>query len=70
MMAVNYDFIVIGGGSSGSALASNLASKGLTLLIERGANHTAYPQSIVRQGSPQIAAIALERIRNNRSGHW
>uniref|UniRef100_A0A7S3V5X4 ABC transporter domain-containing protein n=1 Tax=Chaetoceros debilis TaxID=122233 RepID=A0A7S3V5X4_9STRA len=69
-MAVNYDFIVIGGGSSGSALASNLATKGPTLLIERGANHTAYPQSSVRQGWPQITAIAWDHIQNRGSGHW
>ena len=69
-MAVNYDFIVVGGGSSGSALASNLAKKGPTLLIERGVNHTAYPQSTFRQGWPQIAAVALEPVQNGGSGHW
>lgn len=66
----NYDFIVVGGGSSGSVLASFLASKGPTLLIERGANHTSYPQSASRQGWPQIAAVALKQIRHKDSGHW
>ena len=69
-MAVNYDFIIVGGGSSGSVLASTLASKGPTLLIERGANHSAYPQSSLREGSPQIAALGLEFIKNDGSGHW
>ncbi len=67
---VNYDFIVVGGGSSGSALASNLATKGPTLLIEQGANHTVYPQSAVRQGWPQIAIVGLDPLRNEGSGHW
>ena len=70
MTSVNYDFIIVGGGSSGSALASKLAKKGPTLLIERGANHTAYPQSAVRQGSPQMSSIGLEPIRIEGSGHW
>lgn len=70
MSSINYDFIVIGSGSSGSALASVLATKGKTLLIERGANHTSYPQSAYRQGWPQIASLALESIRNEGSGHW
>lgn len=67
---MNYDFIIIGGGSSGAALASILSSKGSTLLIERGANHTVYPQSAVRQGWPQIAAVGYEMQRNIGSGHW
>ena len=66
----NYDFIVVGGGSSGSVLASFLALKGPTLLIERGANHTSYPQSASRHGVPQIAALTLKAIRHQDSGHW
>ena len=66
----NYDFIVIGGGSSGCNLAYNLAQKGPTLLIERGANYTAYPVSSVREGWPQISGLALNRIRASDSGHW
>lgn len=70
MSSVNYDYIVVGSGSSGSALASVLATKGKTLLIERGANHTSYPQSAYRQGWPQISVLALESVRNEGSGHW
>ena len=69
-MSINFDFIVIGGGSSGSVLASELASKGPTLLIERGTNHSAYPQSKQRQGFPQISAIATKQSKNHGSGHW
>lgn len=70
MSSINYDYIIIGSGSAGSALASVLATKGKTLLIERGANHTSYPQSAYRQGWPQIVSLALESIRNEGSGHW
>lgn len=69
-MSKNYDFIVIGSGASGSALASVLATKGPTLLIERGANHTVYPQSKAKEGYPQIAALVLDKLRNKGSGHW
>ena len=70
-MSKNFDYIIIGGGASGCALASVLASKGTTLLIEKGANHTAYPQSQVKEGWPQIATLALDPvIRNEGSGHW
>lgn len=68
--ARSFDFIVVGGGSSGSVLAGLLATKGPTLLIERGANHSAYPQSSVRQGWPQIAALLLRGVRHDSSGHW
>jgi len=70
MASINYDFIIVGAGSSGSALASVLSTKGLTLLIERGANHTAYPMSTVRQGWPQIAVQVLEKYKAKGSGHW
>ena len=70
-MSVNFDFIIVGGGSSGSALASILSQKGSTLLLERGANHTVYqPQSLVRQGWPQIAALTMEKYQSKDSGHW
>jgi len=69
-MSINFDFIIVGGGSSGSVLASELASKGPTLLIERGTNHSAYPQSKQRQGFPQISAIATKQSKNHGSGHW
>ena len=36
----NYYFIMVGGGSSGAALAANLAAKGPTRLLERGTNAT------------------------------
>jgi len=70
MTSINYDFIIIGAGSSGSALASVLSKKGSTLLIERGLNHTAYPQSIARKGWPQITALAFESYQSKGSGHW
>lgn len=70
MRTRNYDYIVVGSGSSGSALASVLATKGSTLLIERGANHTSFPQSMYRQGWPQIAVLALDRLQIEGSGHW
>ena len=55
-MSKNFDYIIVGGGASGSALASVLAKKGTTLLIEKGANHTFIPQSKVNEGwPPQIA---------------
>ena len=69
-MSINFDFIIVGGGSSGSVLASELASKGPTLLIERGTNNSAYPQSKLRQGWPQISAIATKQSKNHGSGHW
>ena len=70
-MSVNYDFVVIGGGSGGSALAATLSSKGPTLLIERGANHSAFPQSCyVREAWPQVSTIAMKMLRNEGSGHW
>ena len=69
-MSKNFDYIIVGGGASGSALASVLAKKGTTLLIERGANHTFYPQSKVNEGWPQIAALAVDVHRIMGSGHW
>ena len=50
MLALSYDFIVVGGGSSGALLARELASKGPTLLIDRGYNHSMFPQSSVPEG--------------------
>ena len=52
MLALSYDFIVVGGGSSGALLARELASKGPTLLIDRGYNHSMFPQSAVPEGAP------------------
>ena len=52
MLALSYDFIVVGGGSSGALLARELASKGPTLLIDRGYNHSMFPQSSVPEGAP------------------
>lgn len=69
-MSRNYDYIIVGGGASGCALASALAKKGKVLLVERGANHTAYPQSKVKAGWPQIAALVVSALRNKGSGHW
>ena len=69
-MSINFDFIIVGGGASGSALASILSKKGPTLLIERGANHSAYPQASVRQGYPQIASMTYELLKNQGSGHF
>jgi len=69
-MSINFDYIIVGGGASGSALASILSKKGPTLLIERGANHSAYPQASVRQGYPQIAAMTYEQLKNQGSGHF
>lgn len=69
-MSRNYDYIIVGGGASGCALASALAKKGKVLLVEKGANHTAYPQSKVKEGWPQIAALVVSALRNKGSGHW
>ena len=71
-MSKNYDFIVVGGGSSGSSLAAILASKGPTLLIERGANHTVYPLSSISQGYPQIWGSGSFDFNRDElgSGHW
>ena len=69
-MSRNYDYIIVGGGASGCALASVLSRKGKVLLVERGANHTAYPQSRVKAGWPQIAALVVDALRNKGSGHW
>ena len=52
MLTLSYDFIVVGGGSSGALLARELASKGPTLLIDRGYNHSMFPQSSVPEGAP------------------
>jgi len=52
MLALSYDFIVVGGGSSGALLARELASKGPTLLIDRGYNHSMFTQSAVPEGAP------------------
>ena len=68
--ALSYDFIVVGGGSSGSVLAAVLATKGPTLLLERGANHSLYPQSQVPEGWPQISAIAWTEVQATDSKQW
>ena len=69
-MSKNFEYIIVGGGASGSALASVLAKKGTTLLIEKGANNTFFPQSKVNEGWPQIAVLALDGLKNMGSGHW
>ena len=72
-MPINFDFIIIGGGASGSALVASILlqkEEPATLLIERGANHSVYPQASVRQGYPQIAAMMYEHVKNQGSGHF
>ena len=66
----SYDFIVVGGGSSGSILAGILAFKGPTALLERGPAPQSYPQHATRPGWPQISAIASNAVRAQDSGHW
>jgi choline dehydrogenase-like flavoprotein len=46
-----YDFIVVGGGATGCTLAANLAQKGTVLLLERGKNQSAYPESQTKYGT-------------------
>jgi hypothetical protein len=59
MLSLSYDFIIVGGGSSGALLARELASKGPTLLIDRGYNHSMFPQSAVPEGAPGPPLIML-----------
>jgi ATP-binding cassette, subfamily G (WHITE), member 2 len=67
---MNFDYIVVGGGSSGSTLAAHLVKKGPTLLIERGRHHSSFPQSQAKEGFPQLAALAFTPLRATDSGHW
>ena len=69
-LGLAFDYIVVGSGASGGVLAAALAAKGPTLLVERGPNNTAYPQSAVPQGWPQISVIAAEAQRAHDSGMW
>ena len=59
MLSLSYDFIIVGGGSSGALLARELASKGPTLLIDRGYNHSMFPQSVVPEGAPGPPLLML-----------
>ena len=66
----SYDFIIVGGGASGCALAGALAKRGTTLLLERGKSMEEEPLTQTASGRPAVlrgSAVDCQRITG---GGW
>jgi choline dehydrogenase-like flavoprotein len=66
----SYDFIIIGGGASGCALARALAKRGTTLLLERGKSMEEEPLTQTESGWPAVLAGSAVDRQQVKGGGW
>ncbi|MBM3831732.1 MAG: hypothetical protein FJ403_00350 [Verrucomicrobia bacterium] len=64
------NFIVIGGGASGCALASALSKKGKTLLLERGKRTEEEPLTQTGAGWPAVRGGSATNRQQTKAGSW
>jgi choline dehydrogenase len=65
----NYDYVVIGGGAAGCALAASLANIGKTLLLERGKSMDQVAQTQDQESWPAVLDQAVEWSQTEQ-GSW
>src|SRR2546426_10885644 len=66
----SYDYIIIGGGDAGCALAKALSRQGRTLLLERGKRTEEEPLTQTESGWPGVLAGSATERQRVKDGGW